>query len=115
MVRFLTYDVKQLVRTYESQKVSYKVMHFTAEVSEIKDGLTNDQVVVIIVPILLPEVVEKTREKIQELDSLGKNLKIHLFAVFAEIDLLSELTAWKSNLYIATSFVGLEVAKVLKM
>ena len=112
MSRFLTYGVKMLTKLKPKDPKKYAMIHYSSDLVRHTESIKEAEIVGIIVPIWDQEATKKIREKIESLSNLNNSLEIFVFSVFGDIETMTELTQWKSNIYVICNLCLADIANI---
>jgi len=115
MKRFVTYDIKMMLRHYKETPKKYSIMHYDSDVTKPISKLKGGEIVAIIVPILDANSDKDVRTKIENLCSAVKDLEIFVFAVFAEMKALVELTEFRDNIHVINNICLTDLKALVKV
>ena len=115
MKRFVTYDIKMMLRHYKETPKKYQVVHYDADMTKSISKLKGGDIVAIIVPILDAHSDKDVRAKIEQLCSSVKDLEIFVFAVFAEMKTLVDLTEFKDNIHVINNVCLTDLKLLVKI
>ena len=111
--RFVTYDVKIMLRHNKDKINNFAVIHYSMDLPKNIDA--SSDIVAIIVPILDSNSDKEVRSKIETLCDSYENLNIYVFAIFAEMDTMVDLTQWKQNICVINNLCLLDLKSLLKI
>ncbi len=98
LVRFAMYDVKIMLRQHDDMKRKYSVIHYAMD---LPANTHNDvDVVAIVVPILSAKSEKEVKSKIEILKADNKNVEIYIFAIFSEMEIMTDIHKFRDDLVI---------------
>jgi len=115
MKRFVSYDVKMMLRHYKESLRRYEIIHYDSDVAESIKRLKGGEIVTIIVPILDAHSDKEVRVKIENLCSAKKDLEIFVFAMFSEMNTMVELTEFKDNIHVINNVCLTDLKSLMKI
>lgn len=90
----------------------YAMIHYSSDLADHTESIKEAEIVGIIVPIWDQEANQKIKEKIEALSALNNSLEIFVFAVFADIETMTEMTQGKSNIYVICSLCLSDISNI---
>ncbi len=115
MKRFVSYDVKMMLRHYKESPRKYEIIHYDSDVAKSIKKLKGGEIVTIIVPILDAHSDKEVRAKIDQLCSAKKDLEIFVFAMFSEMKTMVELTEFKNNIHVINNVCLTDLKALVKI
>lgn len=90
----------------------YVMIHHSSDLAEYNESIKEAEIAGIIVPIWDQEATKQIREKIESLHSVNNSLEIFVFSVFADIETMTELTQWKSNIFVICNLCLADISNI---